>query len=159
MIIIWLAFVGHVVYFCPTSIICALAPQIIYMPSKSHVIVPPGLSYSTLVAFNSRKEEEREPFLLPPSPPSMFFNPRLVRFAQKCVSCRSNEHLLLDCEQTLQGKLIFSPFKIGQTSEKPFWPKCLHLTNFVADRRNEKGALFFVSRRYTKWVMGNVGNG
>ena len=52
-----------------------------------------------------------------------------------------------------KGKLIFSPFKIGQTSERPFRPKCLHLTNFVADRRNEKGAPFFVSRRYTKRVL------
>ena len=91
-------------YFCPSNIICTLAPQIIYMPSKSHVIVPPWIvQYSTLLAFNSHEEEEREPFLLPPS---RAFN--VLKFPPSRTFRRSNEHLLLDCEQILQISSIYS---------------------------------------------------
>ena len=74
------------------------------MPSKSHVIVPPWIvQYSTLLAFNSREEEEREPFLLPPS---RAFN--VLKFPPSRTFRRSNEHLLLDCEQILQISSIYS---------------------------------------------------
>ena len=91
-------------YFCPSNIICTLAPQIIYMPSKSHVIVRPWIvQYSMLLAFNSHEEEEREPFLLPPS---RAFN--VLKFPPSRTFRRSNEHLLLDREQILQISSIYS---------------------------------------------------
>ena len=70
-------------YFCPSNIICTLPPQIIYMPSKSHVIVPPGLSSirRCLRSIRARKKKEN-PSFSPPRAPSMFLNSRrLVRFA------------------------------------------------------------------------------
>ena len=74
------------------------------MPSKSHVIVPPGLSsirrcLRLIRASRSwREEEEREPFLLPPS---RAFN--VLKFPPSRTFRRSNEHLLLDCEQILHA--------------------------------------------------------
>ena len=70
-------------YFCPSNIICTLAPQITPMPSKSHVIVPPGLSSirRCLRSIRARKKKENPSFSLPRAP-SMFLNSRrLVRFA------------------------------------------------------------------------------
>ena len=70
-------------YFCPSNIICTLPPQIIFMPSKSHVIVPPGLSSirRCLRSIRARKKKEN-PSFSPPRAPSMFLNSRrLVRFA------------------------------------------------------------------------------
>ena len=91
-------------YFCPSNIICTLAPQTIYMPSKSHVIVPPGLSSirRCLCSIRARKKKENPSFSLPRAP-SMFLN-----FPPSRTFRRSNEHLLLDCEQILQISSIYS---------------------------------------------------
>ena len=70
----------------------------LYALQKSCDCPPWIVQYSTLLAFNSREEEEREPFLLPPS---RAFN--VLKFPPSRTFRRSNEHLLLDCEQILHA--------------------------------------------------------